>query len=57
MQPLRGPGVSKSKRGTAIAGLLLGAAVAVIAALSWRAGGPQELREISVPVAVPEFPQ
>jgi hypothetical protein len=49
--------VSKSKRGTAIASLLLGAAVVAIAVLSWRAGGPQELREISVPVAVPELPQ
>lgn len=49
--------MSKSKRDTAIAGILLGAAVLAIAALAWRAGGPQELREISVPVAVPELPQ
>jgi hypothetical protein len=49
--------VSKSKRGTVIAGLLLGAAVVAIAVLSWRAGGPQELREFAAPVAVPELPQ
>jgi hypothetical protein len=41
----------------AIAGLLLGAVVVVIAVLSWQAGGPQDMREISQPVAVPELPR
>ncbi len=49
--------MSKSKRGTAIAGVLLGAVVAAVAVLSWIAGGPQELRELSHPIAVPELPQ
>jgi hypothetical protein len=46
-----------SKRGTAIAGVLLVAGLAAIVMLSWNAGGPQELREMSQPVAVPELPQ
>jgi hypothetical protein len=41
----------------AIAGLLLGAIVVAVAVLSWQAGGPQGLREISQPVAVPELPR
>jgi len=41
----------------AMAGILLGVIVFAVAALAWRAGGPQELREISYPVAVPELPR
>ena len=37
------------------AGILLVMLLAVIAVLSWNAGGPQDLREISQPVAVPEL--
>ncbi len=40
-----------------MAGVLLGAALAAIGVLSWNAGGPQELREISQTVAVPELPR
>jgi len=39
------------------AGAIGGAAVIAVAVLSWIAGGPQELREMSQPVAVPELPQ
>jgi hypothetical protein len=40
-----------------MAGFVVGAIAAAIAALSWNAGGPQNLREISQPVAVPELPR
>ncbi len=40
-----------------MAGILFGVIVFALAALAWRAGGPQPLREISQPVAVPELPQ
>lgn len=33
------------------------AALAAVVALAWHAGGPEEMREIAVPVAVPEMPQ
>ena len=39
------------------AGAIGGAALVAFAALSWIAGGPQELREMSHPVAVSELPQ
>jgi hypothetical protein len=36
---------------------MIGAVLVVIAVLSWHAGGPQDLREISLPVAVPDLPR
>jgi hypothetical protein len=48
--------VSKSKQGVAMAAAsVLIMAAAVLAILSWIAGGPQPLRQIAEPVAVPEY--
>lgn len=48
----------KSRRRVTVAGAsVLAVLLVVIAVLSWNAGGPQPVREIVEPVALPDLPQ